>query len=246
MKAPAFQFYPDQWLSSQRVQMMTLEEEGAYIRLLGFCWQHGSIPADPEQAARLIGKGASTTLATVVLAMFVAGDPGRLVHDRLERERVKQAVWREKSAAGGRKSGEMRKGGSRVVRPPYEPKGNIPSPSPSPSPIPISGSKDIHTDAPAKPSRVFVIPLADEVETYSKEIGYPMNGQAWCDSYAQKGWLVGKSKMKDWKAAVRNWKANGWQPNGNGTDQRARLGENIRQTASTAADHAAHPWGTPC
>jgi uncharacterized protein YdaU (DUF1376 family) len=139
VKAPAFQFYPDQWLASQRVQMMTLEEEGAYIRLLGFCWKHGSIPADPEQAARLIGKGASATLATVVLSMFLPGDAGRLIHDRLEHERIKQAAWREKSAAGGRKSGAVRsKGGSRVVKPPYEPKGNIPSSVSglqSPSPI---------------------------------------------------------------------------------------------------------------
>nr|DAN18027.1 MAG TPA: DNA-binding domain protein [Caudoviricetes sp.] len=25
------------------------------------------------------------------------------------------------------------------------------------------------------------------------------------DFYAQKGWVVGKTKMKDWKASVRNW-----------------------------------------
>ena len=25
------------------------------------------------------------------------------------------------------------------------------------------------------------------------------------DFYAQKGWVVGKAKMKDWKASVRNW-----------------------------------------
>jgi hypothetical protein len=26
------------------------------------------------------------------------------------------------------------------------------------------------------------------------------------DFYAAKGWLVGKSPMKDWRAAVRTWK----------------------------------------
>lgn len=57
-------------------------------------------------------------------------------------------------------------------------------------------------------------PSPAEVEAYSASIGYPMNGQAWCDSYAQKGWLVGKAKMKDWKAAVRNWKVNGWRCGG--------------------------------
>jgi hypothetical protein len=58
----------------------------------------------------------------------------------------------------------------------------------------------------------FSPPSAEEVTAYASSIGYPMNGQAWCDSYAQKGWMVGKSKMKDWKAAVRNWKAQGWTP----------------------------------
>lgn len=53
-------------------------------------------------------------------------------------------------------------------------------------------------------------PAPEQVEAYSAAIGYPMNGAAWCDSYAQKGWKVGKSKMKNWQAAVRNWKTNGW------------------------------------
>ncbi len=61
-------------------------------------------------------------------------------------------------------------------------------------------------------SSPFNPPTPDEVTQYTAEIGYPMDGAAWCDSYAQKGWMVGKSKMKDWKAAARNWKRNGWQP----------------------------------
>lgn len=99
---------------------MSLEEEGAYIRLISYCWQHGSIPSDPLSAAKLIGKGASTTLATTVLTMFEPShDPGRYVHDRLEKERAKQAEWKRKSAEGGRKSAEMRsKGGSTTVQPP--------------------------------------------------------------------------------------------------------------------------------
>ena len=66
----------------------------------------------------------------------------------------------------------------------------------------------------AKPPRtVFAPPSPEDVEVYSQSIGYPMNGQAWCDSYEQKGWMVGKTRMKSWKAAVRNWKHNGWMPN---------------------------------
>lgn len=54
-------------------------------------------------------------------------------------------------------------------------------------------------------------PAPEAVTVYSASIGYPLDGQAFCDSYAQKGWIVsGKAKMKDWKSAVRNWKKNGW------------------------------------
>lgn len=55
-------------------------------------------------------------------------------------------------------------------------------------------------------------PSPEEVAEYSVQIGYPMDGSQWCDCYAQKGWMVGKSKMKDWRAAVRTWKANRWLP----------------------------------
>lgn len=67
---------------------------------------------------------------------------------------------------------------------------------------------------PRPASSPFVIPTGEEVTAYALEIGYPINGSAWCDSYAQKGWMIGKSKMKDWRAAVRYWKANGWEPDG--------------------------------
>ena len=105
MKAPAFQFYAGDWLSSQRVALMSLEEEGGYIRLLAFCWQHGSIPDDPEKIARLIGKGASTTLATTLATMFEPGGNG-LVNRRLEEVRLEQEAWRAKSSEGGKKSAE--------------------------------------------------------------------------------------------------------------------------------------------
>ena len=110
-KRPAFQFYPGDWLGSQRVSLLTLEEEGAYLRLLASCWQHGSIPSAPEMIARLIGKGSSTTLATTLATMFQPhpNNPTLLVHDRLEKEREKQDAWSEKCREGGRKSAEMRK-----------------------------------------------------------------------------------------------------------------------------------------
>jgi uncharacterized protein YdaU (DUF1376 family) len=137
MKSPAFQFYVTDYLGSQRVQMLSLEEEGAYIRLLAFCWQHGSIPSDPKQTAKLIGKGCSTNLARVVLGMFIKSstDPDRMVHDRLETEREKQVAWREKCSVGGQNSAKLKKTAPRVVELLVEPLLHIPIPSSFPHSI---------------------------------------------------------------------------------------------------------------
>ncbi len=74
-------------------------------------------------------------------------------------------------------------------------------------------AQQLPVKAPKKQTKPkYVIPPApSDVTAYSEEIGYPMDGQKWCDNYAQKGWIVsGKARMTDWKAACRNWKHNEW------------------------------------
>ena len=55
-----------------------------------------------------------------------------------------------------------------------------------------------------EPTR-FAPPTVEEVREYAKENGYDVDADRFVDFYASKGWLVGKNKMKDWRAAVRNW-----------------------------------------
>lgn len=57
---------------------------------------------------------------------------------------------------------------------------------------------------PATRSR-FVKPTLEEIQAYCLERGNKVDPERFFDYYESKGWLVGKSKMKDWKAAVRNW-----------------------------------------
>lgn len=91
-KSPAFQWYPKDILSSVRVQMMSLAEEGAYRRLLDFCWINGWIPNDAKKIANIIGKGCSLEIAKNIIDMFTVDpdDENKLIHDRLEDERAKQ------------------------------------------------------------------------------------------------------------------------------------------------------------
>ena len=51
----------------------------------------------------------------------------------------------------------------------------------------------------------FTPPTVEEVRAYCNEKGYAVDPERFVDFYASKGWMVGKSKMKDWKASVRNW-----------------------------------------
>lgn len=54
-------------------------------------------------------------------------------------------------------------------------------------------------------TKVFVIPTVDEVRSYCDERHNSVDPEHFVDFYQAKGWMVGKNKMKDWKAAIRNW-----------------------------------------
>ena len=57
-----------------------------------------------------------------------------------------------------------------------------------------------------KPTRTkFIKPTLEEVRAYCKERGNSIVPERFIDFYESKGWMVGKNKMKDWKAAVRTW-----------------------------------------
>lgn len=54
----------------------------------------------------------------------------------------------------------------------------------------------------------FQPPTVEEVRTYCIERRNSVDADRFVDYYTANGWMVGKSKMKDWKAAVRTWERN--------------------------------------
>ena len=71
--------------------------------------------------------------------------------------------------------------------------------------IDIEIDKDIDKEKDKRESRNFVPPSLSEVKAYCQERNNGINPQHFIDFYASKGWMIGKNKMKDWKAAVRTW-----------------------------------------
>lgn len=69
--------------------------------------------------------------------------------------------------------------------------------------------------------KVFSTPTVDDVRAYCLERNNKVDPQQFVDFYESKGWMIGKNKMKDWKAAVRTWER---------SETKTRLGETAKLT----------------
>ena len=81
-------------------------------------------------------------------------------------------------------------------------------------------------ESKAKPAR-FVPPSITDVKNYADANGLNIDAERFVDFYSSKGWTVGKSPMKDWRAAARNW------------SKRDRAAPKKSFTAMTGRDNAA-------
>jgi uncharacterized protein YdaU (DUF1376 family) len=246
-RPPAFQFYPGDWLSNANVSMMSLEEEGAYIRLLCHCWIEGYLPNDDAKLS-MLSKGASTTVVSLVRQRFQpsADDPHILINPRLDRERQKQLAWREKSSVGGRKSAQLRaesshtksKGGSSGL---VQPNGNSSVFSLQSS----SSSNKVFTEPSVPKTKGTRIPENFSVtldhQRWAKEKGLPSPSdhiEAFCDYWRAK---PGAGGVKlDWDATFRTWIRNSVNrkenSNGQGESKFARVQRAIREASGELAD----------
>lgn len=75
----------------------------------------------------------------------------------------------------------------------------------------------------------FIPPTLEEVKAYCAERKNNVDAQRFVDYYTSNGWLVGKNKMKDWRAAVRTWERNS-------TSSSKASGIAVKQNASDDLD----------
>ena len=217
-KSPAFQFYVNDWLGSMNIMLMTPAQEGAYVRLLAIAWgsEDCGLPDDDTELAILsrLGEGWLKGGSTVVRKCFFS-EGGRLFNKRLLEEREKQKAWREKSAAGGRKSGKARrrkklaiaKGGCEMVATKREPNTNSSTSSSSSISSTISSTKDNTAGAVVPPHftcKFFSITEAEH-ERYTTTYLFADIDRAYQDMST---WLYAnpkKAHKKDWSRFVNRW-----------------------------------------
>lgn len=82
---------------------------------------------------------------------------------------------------------------------------------------------------------IFLPPTISEVKEYCEKRKNGISPEQFVNFYQSKGWMIGKNKMKDWKAAVRTWEIQNRKNNGNNqtTDNsKFRDSKNVYETKS--------------
>ena len=206
MKPPAFQFYADDFLAGTAT--MTSAEVGAYIRLLCLQWSQGGFSANEVQRLKKnpwVFLGFENDAIEAVLEKFPAGDDGRHKNERLEAVRLKSEEYAEKQRNNGKKGGRPKK--QETQKNPSlslgltqtEANGNPNKTSPVSS---LQSPIDKQTKrGDGKPESV------GQIEEFAMIHELPTEHAApFFDYFASNGWKVGgKTAMKDWRAAFRNW-----------------------------------------
>jgi hypothetical protein len=178
-KDPAFLFYSSDFLTG--TLLMSMEQKGKFITLL--CIQH--------QKGHMIEKDMLQICGTYdedIFSKFKKDNDGKFYNERLKEEVEKRKAYSE-SRRNNRKKKEDMIDTSKTYDEHMENENE-------------NENKDLNK---SKKVSSFQKPTVEQVEEYMKERGMSNYASRFHNFYESKGWMVGKNKMKDWKAAVRNW-----------------------------------------
>lgn len=182
MKNPAILFYTSDFITG--TMFMNNEEVGAYIRCL--CMQHQKGHLSKEEMLQICGD----KLLEKILLKFKRDSKGFYYNKRMDEEIEKRENY-SKSRANNRKSKKTYDEDMKNISKTYEKHMENENENEN-----INENIKINS---------FKKPTLEEVETYCKERNNNVNAQKFIDFYESKGWMIGKSKMRDWKACVRTW-----------------------------------------
>ena len=202
IKLPTFRFYANDFLGS--TAEMELESIGAYIRLLCYEWINGGIPKDKKKIARLLAVDGSAMarLWQEIGSKFV-GDGDRLVNKRLEKIREEAISFNISLSERGKIGAEARWRGHATANATANAQA-MPENAVSVS-VSVSESESL---GKGRGRGRFAPPTLTEVKAFWQTEKLLGDSEAFFNYFESKGWVVGRSPMKNWFAAARNWSRN--------------------------------------
>ena len=179
-KDPAFLFYSSDFLTG--TLLMSMEQKGKFITLL--CIQHQKGHMSERDMLQICG-----TYDEDIFDKFQKDSDGKFFNERLKEE-----IDKRKSYSESRRNNRMKKEDVNNICLSYD--------------VHMENENEIENIIKEKKVLRFEKPTLLELKTYMTEIGMADVSEKWFDYYESNGWLVGKNKMKNWRAAVRTWKNN--------------------------------------
>jgi len=202
---------------------LDLLEDLAYRRMLDWCYLHESpLPKDKKDIGRLIRmRTHSECIASVLREFFDKDKDGNYINKRVfcEINKTNEKSSKARDAANSR----WDKVSSNADALQSKCKRNA-----TQDPLPIT-----QDPLPKKKgAKRFAPPSLSEAQEYIGGKKYHVDAEQFIDFYESKGWMVGKNKMKDWKACVRTWEKRN-KGNNNGSHQQTPK-QSLGERATTA------------
>ena len=202
-KDPAFLFYPNDWLGG--TMGMTLEEKGAYMELLIFQFNRGHM--EGHMCGQVVGQ-----IWDKIKDKFKIDDAGRYYNERLEIEKERRIAYsnsRKNNLEGKNQYSKKNKKRGHMTS---HMEGHMENENRNENEYVDKGGMG----GKGKPS-------VEEIREYCELRKNQVDPETFFNFYESKGWMIGKNKMKDWKAAVRTWEKN--QTNGETKKSRPAIKE---------------------
>lgn len=184
-KDPAFLFYSSDFLTG--TLLMSMEQKGKFITLL--CIQHQKGHLSEKDMLHICGSYDED-----VFTKFQKDEQGKFYNIRLEEEVDKRKAYSESRRNNRKKKEDMNNTSSSYVEH-------------------MENENEIEDLIVKKKVVRFQKPTIEQLKEYMSEQGMNDIAENWLNHYEANGWMVGKNKMKDWKASVRTWKLNNLKNN---------------------------------
>jgi len=185
---------------------LTMLQHGAYTLLIDSCYDREQFPT-MEEAIDWLWASSKEEIEAVefVLSKFFTLNDGVFVQNHIEEDLDKY----HKNAETNKRIALEREAKRRDKR---TKRAQTVNESP-PNQEPLTKEPENHKPS-TKVNKRFSPPILNDVRDYMMErVNDHSEAEKFIDFYQSKNWMIGKNKMKDWKAAVRNWlrgnKANG-------------------------------------
>ena len=185
-KDPAFLFYSSDFLVG--TYTMTDTQVGQYVRLMCLQHQHGHL----DEATVL--KVLVNNLDADVLCKFRMDGDGRYYNERLDAEVGKRRDYSRSRAENRTRKASYVKDMSNICDSYVEHMENENEIEIEDGVVIVNGTR--------------IPPSIQEVRAYCRARGNAVDPEQFVNYYETRGWMAGKSKMKNWQSAVRTWERN--------------------------------------